>query len=73
MVSLNLDNMRLHPMCSTQVKWCRPPGYSVAANSYAYNVEVSAIRPAADDRVRIIPCHDDVAVALEEAHNLWRR
>jgi starch phosphorylase len=44
-----------------------------ATNGYAYHVEMSSVRPATDYTARLIPCHDSVAVPLEDAHILWQR
>jgi glycogen phosphorylase len=38
-----------------------------------YRAGVAADRPAADYTVRLVPCHEDVAVPLEAAHILWQR
>ncbi len=43
------------------------------ANAYIYSGTVSAGRPASDYTVRIIPCHDNVAIPLEEKRILWQR
>lgn len=42
-------------------------------NGNAYRARVSAVRPATDYTVRLIPHHDGVAVPLEAAHILWQR
>lgn len=44
-----------------------------APGGYVYAASVSAARPAADYTARLIPCHDGVAVPLENARILWQR
>lgn len=44
-----------------------------AVCGYAFRVAVSAVRPAADYTVRLIPHREGVAVPLEEGHILWQR
>lgn len=40
---------------------------------YAYSAAVSAVRPPADYRARVIPHCDGVAIPLEDARILWQR
>jgi starch phosphorylase len=44
-----------------------------AANSYVFDATMSATRPAADYTARVIPCHDSVAIPLEESNIRWQR
>jgi len=45
----------------------------VGANGFNYSAEVSCTRPATDYTLRIIPCHEGVAVPLEVNSILWER
>jgi starch phosphorylase len=38
-----------------------------------YSAAVSAVRPPTDYTARVIPCHDGIAVPLEDARILWQR
>jgi starch phosphorylase len=44
-----------------------------AIGGYAFNATVPATRPASEYTVRVIPCHDGVAVPLEVGKILWQR
>jgi glycogen phosphorylase len=46
---------------------------AIAGNSYIFNSQVAATRPATDYTVRVIPRCDSVAIPLEDTRILWRR
>jgi starch phosphorylase len=48
----------------------RPAG---ASGVTVYSAAVSAARPPTDYTARVIPCHDGVAIPLEDARILWQR
>jgi starch phosphorylase len=54
------EMQRAHPLAGT-------PG------GYVYRAAVSAVRPALDYTARVTPCHDGVAIPLEDARILWQR
>jgi len=45
----------------------------VGVNSYNYGGEAPCTRPVTDYTLRIIPCHEGVAVPLEANFILWER
>jgi glycogen phosphorylase len=44
-----------------------------ANGAWVYRARITATRPATDYTVRVVPCHDGVAVPLETARVLWQR
>lgn len=58
------------PVRYKMIRGQRPEG---AEGGYIYRIRVSAARPVTDYTARVIPCHAEASIPLEDARILWQR
>jgi glycogen phosphorylase len=70
-VELYADPSAASPMVRQEMsRGHRLPG---TTNAYEYSATLPADRPIGDYTPRIVPCHPEAIIPIEESHSLWQR